>query len=321
MDMMDFRDTEIELTFKESYVNGLDLAIGDEILLNTEISYLNIDGTGEMYSMLNQTDIANIESSVAEMEEQTLLKYEILDIEGLYYTAEVFMYDLETQSLVTMGTSLFCGFLGHIQAVGPPPLYVGGVTELVPIAAPVITTDFDIYTGYMVLLDTLVGVYIDDLLAVITDLSSAGITMNTIDGDFEIIEKRGYFFLKETMNLDLDFEGTITILPDQLNLNVDPTLGIHAIIAEEAWFAYSDNGYLAGMRMIMDVDVEITTDLVTLTGVPTGTISLDLDFKLVNPDYNPPDPIGGGIIPGFTWLISIPAILSIAAVGLIRRKK
>ncbi|NHK32355.1 MAG: hypothetical protein FK730_13460 [Asgard group archaeon] len=321
MDMLDFRDTEVEITYKEDQVKGLDLTIGDEILLNTEISYLNIDGTGEMYSMLNQTDIAEIESSFAEMEEQTMMKFEILDIEGLYYTANVYMYDLETQSLVLTGTSLFCGFLGGIQAVGPRPLYEGGVTTNVDVVAPVITTDYDIYTGYMILMDTIVGIYIDDLLAVITDLSSAGITMNSIDGDFEILEKKGYFFMKETMDVDMDFEGALTILPDQLTLNVDPSIGIHAIIAEEAWVAYSENGYLAGMRMIMDVDVEITTDYVTITGLPTGTISLDLDFKLVNPDFNPPDPIGGGIIPGFTWLISIPAILSIAAVGLIRRKK
>ncbi len=321
MDMIDFRDTEIEITYKEDYVKGLDLLVGDEILLNTEISYLDIDGTGDMYSMLNQSDIISLEDEFASLQDQTMMKFEITAIEGLYYTADVYMYDSTTQSLVLQGSSLFCGFLGGIQEFGPPPLYVGGVTTYIPAVAPVITTDYDIYTGYMILMDTIVGIYIDDILAVITDLSSAGITMNNIDGDFEILEKRGYFFMKDTMNIDMDVSIEITLMPGLLNLNVDPSIGVHAILSQEAWVAYSENGHLAGMRMIIDVDVELSTDYESITGVPTGTISLDLDFKLVNPDYNPPDPIGGGIIPGFTWLISIPAILSIAAIGLIRRKK
>ncbi|MHA1355478.1 MAG: hypothetical protein ACTSR1_09930 [Candidatus Heimdallarchaeota archaeon] len=51
------------------------------------------------------------------------------------------------------------------------------------------------------------------------------------------------------------------------------------------------------------------------------SITVEFDFKLVNPNYNPPDPIGRGFIPGFTWAIAIPALIGVAAFALFARKR
>ncbi|MHA1212701.1 MAG: hypothetical protein ACTSSH_09590, partial [Candidatus Heimdallarchaeota archaeon] len=99
------------------------------------------------------------------------------------------------------------------------------------------------------------------------------------------------------------------------------TLGIDVSVFEEGWIGYAEDGILAGLRMNLDVNVELTTEYASLSPISAGTISIIFDFKLVNPDYNPPDPLGGGILPGFTWLVSIPAILSVAAIGAIIRKR
>ena len=60
---------------------------------------------------------------------------------------------------------------------------------------------------------------------------------------------------------------------------------------------------------------------VAVEGSSFGTAVVDFDFKLRNPNYDPPDPIGSGIIPGFTWLVAIPALIGAAAVGLVIRKR
>jgi hypothetical protein len=315
-------DIEVELTYKEDVFKGITLIPGEEIDLVSDISFLNIEGTGDIFSLLNTTEIDEIESTFTSMEDQTLMRFDILAVEGLYYTADVYAYDLDTQSLVDMGTYEFCAFFGGFQEYGPPPLYEGGVTEYMHIVAPVITTDYDIYTGYMVLLDTIVGVYIDDILALLPDLTTMGITFNTIDGSFTVQEKKGFFYLKNSLDIDMTIEEEFTLIPDYMTIQVSPTISINPIISQEAWIAYHESGYLAGMRMFMSVDVSITSDYSTLvTGMPTGTVQMDLDFKVTNVNYNPPDPIGGGIIPGFTWLISIPAIFSVALIVVIRRKK
>jgi len=316
---MDFRDVTIDLSIASTEIKGISVTVGQEIILNADISYVNIEGSGNYYSMLNQSAVISIEEEAASLEDQTIFKYVITHVEGLYYTANVFSYDMTTDSLVSMGDYLFCGFLGEVQLVEPP--LTSFASNYMPVYAPVITTDYDIYGGYMTLLDTIVGVYLDEILGLVMD-PSGDVTVDSIDGTFGILEKRGYFFLQETLDVEITGNLVLTTMPllPSYNPMIDSGLVIHAIINQEGWVAYSGDGIIAGVRVTLNVAVDLSTDLVS-TSLAAGTLSLVVDFKLINPDYNPPDPLGGGLIPGFTWLISIPALLSIAVIGLIRRKK
>jgi hypothetical protein len=322
---MNFTGMTFDITFNSMVTNALSLTVGQEIELVTDIAHLAIEGTGDIYSMLNQSAIASITDEVASMEGQTLLKYVITDIEGLYYTADMYSYDFTTESLVKAPeTYLFAGFLGGFQAE-QPPLWESGMI-FTDFYAPAITADYDIYTGYAVLLDTIVGVYLEDILDIIPMTSTTGgldYTINTLDGSFGIDQKKGYFFITQALDVNIDLSTALSLpLPDGfLNPQVDPTIDINAVLAEEAWIAYAEDGILAGMRIKADIDATITSDFATISGMPTGTISIDFDFKVTNPNYNPPDPIKGGIFPGFTWLVSIPALLGVAAVGLIIRRR
>ncbi|NHJ33012.1 MAG: hypothetical protein FK732_09120 [Asgard group archaeon] len=322
---MNFTDITIDISLASYETKGLDLTVGQEIELVADIAHLAVEGTGDAYSMLNQSMIESITDEVAGMEGQTLLKYVITDIEGLYYTADVYSYDLTTESLIKAADDyLFVGFLGGIQ-MDEPPLWDSGMIWT-DIYAPAITPDYDIYAGYMVIFDTLVSVYLDDLLSFIpteTTTTGFGYALNTIDGTFGVEEKKGYFFLKELIEADVDVSIVLSLpsLEGLMLPEVDPTLDINAILHQEGWVAYAEDGILAGMRVKADIDVTITSEFATISGMPTGTVSVDFDFKVTNPDYNPPDPIKGGIFPGFTWLVSIPALFGIAAVGLIIRRR
>lgn len=319
---MNYTGMTFDLSFASVETKGLDLTIGQEIELVADIAHLAVEGTGEIYSMLNTSMIDSYTDEIASMEGQTLLKYVITDIEGLYYTADVYSYDFTTESLVkAVEEHMFMGFLGGYQ-MEQPPLWESGMIWT-DFYAPAITADYDIYGGYMVLLDTIVGIYLEDILAVLpTTITGFDFTVNTIDGTFGVEEKKGYFFLKELIDVNVDITTVLALptLEGFLNPMVDPTININAALHQEGWVAYSESGILAGMRIKADVDLTITTDY-TISGMPTGTVSIDFDFKIVNPDYNPPDPIKGGIFPGYTWLVAIPALLAVAAIGLIKRRK
>ena len=91
---------------------------------------------------------------------------------------------------------------------------------------------------------------------------------------------------------------------------------VSLIVEEKGWMAFSSTGILAGARLQLDLSASVEVDTSTF-----GTAVVNFDFKLRNPNYDPPDPIGGGIIPGFTWFVAIPALIGAAAVGLIIRKR
>ncbi|MHA1743810.1 MAG: hypothetical protein ACTSV6_06135, partial [Candidatus Heimdallarchaeota archaeon] len=135
-------------------------------------------------------------------------------------------------------------------------------------------------------------------------------------GTFSVLEKRGYFFLKESLTLDVDVDIAISLVKA-----TDPSITVDVSATQEGWMAYSDTGILAGMRMQTSIDISVNTDMSTFSGISTGQVVINFDYKLVNPNYNPPDPMGGGIIPGFTWFIAVPAIFAIAATSVILHRR
>ena len=145
-----------------------------------------------------------------------------------------------------------------------------------------------------------------------------GLVINAVDGDFFMSEKRGYYYFQESLNADISIELEQVLSP--LTADVTLAFDVDATLIEEGWLAYHESGVVAGMRMKLDVNIGITSDT-TLSGLPTGQLTINVDFKVSNPDYNPPDPLGGGVIPGYTWLVAIPALLGLAAVGWISRRR
>lgn len=328
---MNYSGVTIDLSLASSEMKGIEIEVGDELEFQADIASLDISGSGDLFSLLNQSQIESIEGQVTSMQENTVLKFVITDVEGLFYSAQVFAYDMETQSLMALEQELiFCAFFGNIPITTTPltpqdlpenPLITEvALAEYVPALTPIVTPDWDIYTGHMILADTIVGVYLDDILDVISGSAMSGLELTDIEGNFEISEKRGYTYFSESMDVDMTVSISETLAP--LSVEVSLELNAHMLMDQDMWIGFAENGEMAGMRMQMSANIEVTSDMDTsVSGMPTGAVNINLDVKIVNPNYNPPDPLGGGIIPGFTWLVALPALLGIAAVGLISRKR
>ncbi|MFW9924958.1 MAG: hypothetical protein ACFFDW_16905, partial [Candidatus Thorarchaeota archaeon] len=128
---MDMNLTGITLSISLDTVElkGITLSVGDEIELKADIATLDITGAGDVYSLLDQGMITGIEQNVTSIQDNTVIKFIVDEVEGLYYKCSIFSYDITTQSLVEMeGSYVFNAFFGSIQVV-QPPLIDGGTVS------------------------------------------------------------------------------------------------------------------------------------------------------------------------------------------------
>ncbi len=327
---MNYSGLNLDISLLSTEDKGLEVAVGDEFILKNEFASMEITGSGDLFET-NETQFSSMEEEYESIKDEIMLKYTVTEIEGLYYKCDASVFDYEKKTLVPSELPVvFNGFLGAIDVQDPPMIYdalldphitkgpVASATYI-PAIAPVITPDFDIYGGYLVLADTLVGVYLNDLLGFLPAISELeDLTIDTIEGDFFMSEKRGYVYFQESLNAELSYDYEISTSPFSAQFTLAFDIGV--TIQEEGWLAYHESGLVAGMRMKSDITIEVTTDT-SVSGLPTGQLTIRIDFKVENPDFNPPDPLGRGVIPGYTWFVVIPALLSLAAVGLISRRR
>ena len=320
-----------DLSLASSEMKGVTITVGDTIDLNAEVASMLVSGSGDIYSMF-ESNITSITSTINDLQEKTLVRFKVTEVSGLRFTCDVSVYDFETQSLKLLNTTRFNAFMGSIPLMDyiydksfdlPTMSTEMAVPSMlsIPLFSPIITPDWDIYNGYMILSDTLISIYLDDFL----DLLTASTTITQldsliIDGNMEMTEKRKYTYFTQSFGLDVtaDLGSLLGDFTPETTISLDA----HITVTENGWTGYHEDGFLAGMRTQVDVNVELSSDYGTDTNlVPTGTVTVNLDIKLVNPNYNPPDPTAAGVIPGFTWLVAIPALLGVAAIGLISRRK
>ncbi len=312
---MDMTGYTIELTLASKEYKPLAVTVGQILDLKGDVMDFEVTGSGDLYNELNQTIIAEYQDEIALMEDQVLMRFVIEEVEGCYAKGKGYSWDMATHTLLG-GTDdvVFNGFFGSVQNSEPPLLdmgdsFIGGYW------APAITPDWDIYAGQMMLADYGISTYINDYLLA-TAPPVEDLTINNVAGSFELTTKRAFKFFQFGMTGDVNINMTGAFGP------IPPAVyeaGEHIIAEVEGYAGFHETGIAASIRLTGLVSVELYAPG-TVTA-PTGTITVEFDFKVVNPNYNPPDPIGRGFIPGFTWAIAIPALIGVAAFALFARKR
>ncbi|MEA2071267.1 MAG: hypothetical protein U9O98_08255 [Asgard group archaeon] len=322
-----------ELNLDEKVYRPLPVSVGDTITLNAEIADIVLEGTGDLYDEINQTEYTSVQNELDILESETVFKFVVDDVEGLYYLCSIYQYDMEEQELTKMyGQTHFTGFLGFIGDVSSPfygtffsprdfmnPDFFGSLLasyNVWPAFAPAMTPDWDIYQGEALLVDTAMSVYLDDFLE-LEGPPEDEMIINSAEMTMGFTESRGYYFMTASMNVDMELNVSAMMdVPRQEAY----TNGSKVVGSMEMYTGYSSGGIIASARMQMDMDME-TYGIEGGTAPPSGTMNIDMDMKLVNPQYDPPEPGQGGFIPGFTWLISLPALFAVALAATIIRKR
>ncbi len=313
-------DMTLELSLDSKVNRPLGVSVGDQIEMTLETFDLEVTGSGDLYtSGINQTELSEVQATMASMEGKTMVRFVVNEVYGMYYTCSIYAYDIDTDTMkkVTDDDIYFNGFFGSIQ-VAEPPKFDSDDHDFNPSGmGPVVSPDWDIYEGYMILANTLLGVYINEILTIAGPPTDDAV-ITTIEPTFGFQSKRGYYYFQQS--LDIDIEANLAFTSIKLGINALYDTGIHATVNEKMYFAYHESGVFAGMRIEAVIDVTMY-DSASSSGFPAGNVHVEIDFKLRNPDYNPPDAYGGGFIPGFEWLIAIPALMSVAVIGLVSKKR
>jgi len=304
-----------EISFDSKEYNPLPISNGDVISFDVDIAEISVDGTGDLYASINQTVLSSVTSEADSLVGKTLMKIDVTDVKGCYYMADTYMYDSVTDTLVKNPTpTVFNGFFGSIN-VSNDPFYGSASYSYSNGIAPAITPDWRIYEGYMILGDTIVGVYMDELMEAI-DPPADEIMFHTIEAGLALKEKRGFYYFQQAVNVQVENNLTYgtSIMPEAIY-----DLGLIINIEQNGYLCYTETGIGAAIRIRATVDVELYDSATVASG--TGTLSVDVDFKIRNPNYNPPEIIRDNILPGFTWFIAIPTIIGLAALGAIIRRR
>ena len=320
----DFTDTTIEISLAQKEARPLNIAAGDQILINLEQLDVEVEVSGEIAEFYDEDEINGEIALLKDLVGSPMIRLIVQDVYGVFYTCSAWVVDdIETGELVKTNDDIyFVGFQGLIiyDYTYLPGFNWEDYTDVGPIYLPAITPDWDIYEGYMVLGDTLLNVYIDTILNTL-EIDEEYQTINNIEFSFGFDKKRDYYYYQQSMNED--YENNYYWLDPLSSLGTEDiyTTGSKTQINEQIYVAYHESGIFAGLRVKYDA----TTTYYDHSGssaIDTGTYHIEVDVKLQNPDFNPPDNFGGGFIPGFDWLIAIPAItaVTIYSIYLQRRK-
>ena len=325
---MNLTDTTIEISLDSMELNPLDLYEGQVINLNAEQIDVDITMTGDFEetpyissgsTFLPFTD--QLQEYIDPMIGQTVQRIVIDEIEGTFYKASVYVWDIEDEKLYRLDEQvIFNGFLGSIPGDHTPLMYTslkGPSVGFWPGPGPAITSDWDIYEGELLLMNTAAGVYINELFEALGPNENYT-TINSAFANMGLTHADGYYYFQEEGNANIDENYTSSMISLAPQANYDT--GENYNVTESLWLAYTESGIFAGAEIHVSGTYEFydENDL-----MDEGTIEFQVDIRIVNPDYNPlpPENIPTGGFPGFTLMIVIPVVVTFGIGLAIYRKK
>lgn len=324
---------KIQISFDKMENNALPSEIQNEetITLNMKSASMEYTLDGAFERPENYAQFGAIKGLIDGTEGLDLVEFNVIDTWGCYYATEIALYD--GSKLTKMSDPItwngFTGFpTGELTAGFDPWSRESHTIGIVPILAPGVTPDWDMWRASTKTFTTIIDILVDSLTSssAATELSKDDITLNTLEVTYEL---RGnadfkYFYMESNIDIGVDYTGE----PGY------PTGAKMAIISDETlWLAYTAEGLIAGIGA--DVSVKVTvTNFPSGSGTPqSGYATVDLNVELNNKDIAAettlPDPKdlpaengdggAGGITPGFAF---IPALLIFSTtIVILKRKK
>ena len=316
----------IEATFDSMEMVPLDIYPGMVVNLNAAELEYTLETTGNFSDEFDTTILDEINSYRDEMLDQTVVRIIVDDVMGIYYKCSIYVWNPEDGALWRLPVQvIFNGFLFNIPAydyLDTPLLYDDHYEVAAPGAGPFITPDWDLYEGQMLLMKTGIDIMLNDVLDIVLP-GEEDYTQYSSQASIDLVKRGNLYYYEVAASVEHEFNQTASPLPEFAFEVADfYDAGFYQKANATAWLAFSKTGIIAGFGVEGTIHHEQYDD----DGVGDlyeGTADLSINIRIVNPEFNPlpPDEAGGGFIPGFTWLIAVPAVLGVTLLTFISRKK
>lgn len=320
---LNFTGAAIELSFNSIENNPLPVTIGDNIEFTLDTIQADVTGSGDLWAGINETELNENIAEYEALEGITVEKLVVEYIHGTFYGCGVYVYNTNTETLEKIPDFIIIwnGFQFTYQIAEPSQfsslsedlMFFGGIF------APWITPDWDIYAGQAELYNTFIGVYMADIIQLM-GIEPEESVYHSIAGSFELETKKGFYYFYEAVEWDIEENLSYSSIITIMNPNALYVEGMTQHVEQQGYISYTENGICASLHIKADVESEYY-DTANATAEGTGTLSIGLEVKLRNVDYDPPELIRGGILPGFTWMAAFPALLGIGIVSIYIRKR
>ncbi len=300
--------------------------------------------TGDLQNQINTSDLQNISDSIDAWKQKTITKYQISDIDGVFYKTSIYgPVDINDPSkgLDERSVATYDGFTADVASYNSfSDSYYSGATPFVgSTAAPLVTPDWDLWKASAIfskaIVDT-IETFVTSNDFKTTVLDGPGITLNTFSLEVDYQESGDFRHMVAEAHLKVTVDGQKFF--ENMTEGTQQGQGTLTIqLDAKIWTTYYKDGVLAAMGFDVSFDMNGNNfGMVTGGGGQGGgsqpeTINgeLKIDSKIIlnNKEYNPPEPAaagqGGSVLPtpGFEALPLLIVIPIISMVAIVRKRR
>jgi hypothetical protein len=280
----------------------------DDMVLSLTTSEFAHSVSGFSTSTHDQIDDILVYSGdlVTDLEGLPFMKFDIEDVAGCYYNSRIELYNPETEFMEELvGELWWNGFTGfpvintdNFIFSDLPYTFLASTIALVPLLAPGITPDWDMWkasTNSISEVNEVVEKVIEDFFKG-EEALDLGLDLKTLDSVYQLRESGDTLFFYSELELGLDWDGGEIETPLE---GIKTTTSLSIDVSSNFWVAYTKEGLLAGAGVEVLAYVSATDIPAEGGAFETGVISFDvtilLQSDLVSAIPNPEvaDPIAG----------------------------
>jgi hypothetical protein len=338
--------TDVSIAFSFTFDHKDYNPLPDEIL-NKQQQTISIEDIGfdltysgslfdEAFMSFNTTAYNELRSQILDLKGESILRYSILDVQGLYYETRMDTKNFDTNSFSTGSPVWFNGFTGWPMTSGYDSACAPGCSSgdfsglgLIPLLAPGITPDWNIWEANYKTVSALSNIVTNTLTSssVSSNLITLGLKVDQFTNKIEMRQKDQFRYFYGESDAKISYDASQADIANRPS-GFDGTEKVNVEVSGNSWSSYSDTGLTAGYGLTFNATADLTNIPFNSTFRGDGSISLGLVVKLKNdaftsvPNGSEASPVGGGgLLPGVPGFEFVPVFLVLVIIPLISRKR
>ena len=313
-------------------------------IVNKQTQTLSIDNIGldiswngtlfnELFSGFNQSTYNLVRFAILSLKGQDFLKYNIYDVQGLFYSATPSFLNPITNSFENGNATWFNGFTGsptYYNTTCMQDLSCNAtssvLSSITPALAPAISPDWTVWQANMKTIGFILATFTSAMpsQSAAGQLLKYGLTINDFSSVSQLRQSGDFKYFYDSLSTQGSYDASQVSSANRPS-NFDGSEKVSLDLASDAWSAYSNVGLLAGFGVKLNGSISLTNIPINTTTRGTGSLTFGLVLKLKNnafsslPDGETASVVGTSSgLPGFEFL---PVLMVFIAIPILLKRK